>query len=229
MHELISDLPYDDRPRERLSMHGAEALSDAELLAILLGSGMRGKNAIQLGRELLRGGKTELARRDTKQLAAFRGMGPAKAARIVATFELARRYASRQQEELPLPFDSDALGRSLMQRLSDVRQERVGGVFLDARQRVLRERILFVGSVDHALVSTREIIRCALEDHCVGIVLYHNHPSGDPTPSRDDLTFTTKLQDSLRLCDLELVDHLIVGGSRYLSMRDRGLFQESKV
>jgi len=225
VHELIADLPYDDRPRERLSLHGADTLSDAELLAILLGSGMRGKNAIQLGRELLSsGGKTALARRDAKQLAAFRGMGPAKAARIVAAFELARRYASRQ-EELPPPFDTDALGRSLMLQLADIGQERVGGVFLDSRQRVLRQRVLFIGSITHALVSTREIIRCALEDHCVGIVLYHNHPSGDPTPSREDLTFTAKLEDSLRLCDLELVDHLIVGGSRYLSMRDRGMLR----
>ncbi len=224
MNELIADLPYDDRPRERLSMHGADTLSDAELLAILLGSGTQGKNAIQLGRELLsRGGKTALAKRDAKQLAAYRGMGPAKAARVVAAFELARRYASRQEDELPAPFDSDALGRSLMLRLSDIRQERVGGVFLDTRQRILRQRDLFVGSINHALVSTREIIRCALEDHCVGIVLYHNHPSGDPSPSKDDLTFTAKLRDSLRLCDLELVDHLIVGGNRYLSMRDRGM------
>lgn len=224
MRELISDLPYDDRPRERLSLHGADKLSDAELLAILLGSGMRGKNAIHLARELLsNGGRAALAQRNVKQLAAFRGMGPAKAARIAAAFELARRYATRQ-DQLPPPFDSDGLGRSLMLRLSDVRQERVGGVFLDARRRVLRQRDLFVGSINHAFVSTREIIRCALEDHCVGIVLYHNHPSGDPSPSADDMTFTTKLRDSLRLCDLELVDHLIVGGSRYLSMRDRGMF-----
>jgi DNA repair protein RadC len=223
VHELVSDLPYDERPRERLSMHGADTLSDAELLAILLGSGMRGKNAIHLGRELLSdGGRAALARRDAKQLAAFRGMGPAKAARIVAAFELARRYATRQEEVLP-PFDSDALGRSLMLRLSDVRQERVGGVFLDSRQRVLRQRDLFVGSINHALVSTREIIRCALEDHCNGIVIYHNHPSGDPSPSQDDVNFTTKLRDSLRLCDLELVDHLIVGSRRYFSMRERGM------
>jgi DNA repair protein RadC len=223
VNELIADLPYDDRPRERLSMHGADMLSDAELLAILLGSGARGKNALQLGRELLAGGgRTALAKRDVKQLATVRGMGPAKAARIVAAFELARRYASRQ-DDLPAPFDSDALGRSLMLRLSDVRQERVGGVFLDSRRRVLRQRTLFVGSVNHALVSTREVVRCALEDHCVGVVLYHNHPSGDPTPSGEDVGFTAKLRDSLRLCDLELVDHLIVGGNRYLSMRDRGM------
>src|SRR5258706_15216369 len=105
VHELIADLPYDDRPRERLSLHGADTLSDAELLAILLGSGMRGKNAIQLGRELLSsGGKTALARRDAKQLAAFRGMVPANPAQVEAAFELDRRYTTRL-EELPPPFD----------------------------------------------------------------------------------------------------------------------------
>jgi DNA repair protein RadC len=223
MYEVIADLPYDDRPRERLFKHGAVTLSDAELTAILLGSGTTGKNAIALGRELLLAGRNELARRDAKQLIAARGVGPAKAARLLAAFELARRLAEQkeQDEEKPL-FDTDALGRSLMLRFAPYQQERVGGVFLDGRNRVLHQRVIFAGTIDHALVSTREIIRLALNENAVGIVLYHNHPSGDPTPSANDVLFTTRLRDSLQLCDLSLIDHVIVSTTRYISMRDRG-------
>lgn len=223
MYEVIADLPYDDRPRERLFKHGAVTLSDAELTAILLGSGTTGKNAIALGRELLLGGRNELARRDAKQLIAARGVGPAKAARLLAAFELARRLAEQheQDEEKPL-FDTDALGRSLMLRFAPYQQERVGGVFLDGRNRVLHQGVIFAGTIDHALVSTREIIRLALNENAVGIVLYHNHPSGDPTPSANDVLFTSKLRDSLQLCDLSLIDHVVVSTTRYVSMRDRG-------
>ncbi len=223
MHEIIADLPYDDRPRERLFKHGAVTLSDAELTALLLGSGTTGKNAIALGRELLVGGRHELACRDAKQLIAARGVGPAKAARLLAAFELARRLALEREVEAEKPlFDTDALGRTLMLRFAPHEQERVGGVFLDGRNRVLYQRVIFAGSIDHALVSTREIIRLALNENAVGVVLYHNHPSGDPTPSANDVRFTTKLRESLSLCDLTLVDHVIVSTTRYLSMRDRG-------
>jgi len=223
MYEVIADLPYDDRPRERLFKHGAITLSDAELTAILLGSGTTGKNAIALGRELLLGGRNELARRDAKQLIAARGMGPAKAARLLAAFELARRLAEQHEQETEKPlFDTDALGRSLMLRFAPYQQERVGGVFLDGRNRVLHQRVIFAGTIDHALVSTREIIRLALNENAVSIVLYHNHPSGDPTPSANDVLFTTRLRESLQLCDLSLVDHVIVSTTRYVSMRDRG-------
>jgi DNA repair protein RadC len=150
-------------------------------------------------------------------------VGPAKAARLLAAFELARRLAEQheQDEEKPL-FDTDALGRSLMIRFAPYQQERVGGVFLDGRNRVLHQGVIFAGTIDHALVSTREIIRLALNENAVGIVLYHNHPSGDPTPSANDVLFTSKLRDSLQLCDLSLIDHVIVSTTRYVSMRDRG-------
>jgi DNA repair protein RadC len=154
-------------------------------------------------------------------------MGPAKAARLMAAFELARRFAEQQNGEnekpKPLAYDADALGRSLMVRFAPNMQERVGGVFLDSRHRILHQRVIFAGTIDHALVSTREIIRLALHENAVGVVLYHNHPSGDPTPSLEDVKFTEKLRDSLKLCDISLVDHMIVSTSRYLSMRDRGL------
>ncbi len=230
MFSIIADLPYDDRPRERLFKHGADKLSDAELTALVLGSGTVGKNAIELGRELLVGGRGALLQRDLKQLTSARGMGPAKAARLLATFELARRIADHRDEQTsPKPlFDGDALGRSLMRRFAWHDQERVGGVFLDSRQRIVHQRVIFTGTLTQSLVSTREIIRLALTENAVSIVLYHNHPSGDPSPSEPDVTFTRQLRDSLKLCDIALMDHLIVTTTRYLSMRNTGFLEEEK-
>jgi DNA repair protein RadC len=223
MFDIIADLPMDDRPRERLLKHGAPTLSDAELLAILLGSGTTGKNVLELSRQVLIGGKTALARRGMKELVQIRGMGPAKAMRIAAAFELARRVAANDEEEPLLPvFDMDALGRSLMGRFRDYgEQERLGAVFLDARKRVVKEQMIFAGTIDRAMVSTRDIIRIALEQRATGVVLFHNHPSGDTSPSAEDLSFTHKICAALDLCDIKLVDHLIVAPRRYLSMAQR--------
>jgi DNA repair protein RadC len=222
MTELIADLPPDDRPRERMLRHGAQTLSNAELVAILLGSGMRGKNAIQLARDLLADGFESLRNRETSHLARVSGVGPAKAARVGAAFELARRIASHSADDPPR-FEPEILGRQLVSACAGARQERLGAAFLDSRQRIIRQREIFIGTINTALVSTRDIIRCALEENAVGIVLYHNHPSGDPSPSAEDLTFTRRTVEALRLVELTLVDHLVIGAQKFYSMRDRGV------
>jgi DNA repair protein RadC len=221
MQELIADLPLDDRPREKLRRHGPETLSDAELLAILIGSGTRGKNAIQLARELLRGGLALLGRSSADALARTNGVGDAKATRIAAAFEIARRLAAPSDETSH--YDDANAGRALISRYSHEAQEHLGAILLDSRQRVLKQCEIFVGTVARALVSSRDVVRIALEANAVGVVLFHNHPSGDPTPSADDLSFTKKAQQSLALVDVNLVDHLIIGAQRYCSMRERGL------
>ena len=221
MTEVIADLPIDDRPRERLLTHGADTLSDAELIAILLGSGVRGKNAIQLAREMLQDGMTSLRRRDPATIAKLAGVGPAKASRIAAAFEVARRLSSAEPDSLPT-FDPDVFGRALVTGYAHHVQERLGAAFLDSRQRVLRQREIYVGTINHAAVSTRDVIRFALQENACAIVLYHNHPSGDPTPSAEDLMFTRKMSESLRLCDIDLADHIVVGAHRFYSMRQRG-------
>ena len=221
MADLIADLPRDDRPRERLIEHGAETLSDAEVVAILIGSGTRGRNAIQLARDLLREGVPELARRDVRNIAKLRGVGLAKAARIVAAFDLARRLAASDRDE-PQPFDPERAGAMLLRTHASRLQEHLGAFFLDSRHRVLRQRDIFVGTINSALVSTRDIIRFALADNAVAIVLFHNHPSGNPGPSAEDIAFTRKVRDSLRLVDIDLVDHLVIGATTFSSMRQKG-------
>ncbi len=222
MHELIADLPLDERPRERMLMHGAETLSDAELIAVILGSGVRGKNAIQLARELLDDGFASLARCDAEQLAKRNGVGEAKATRVVAAFEIARRLADFRTDD-PKDFDADLFGRNLVIRCARLNQERLGALLLDSRHRVIRDRTLYVGTVDRAIVSTREVVRFTLDANAVGVVLYHNHPSGDPTPSGEDSTYTRKTRDSLSLMDIELVDHIIAGAHSFVSMGQKGL------
>lgn len=224
MTDVIRDLPRDERPRERLLQHGAQTLSDAELIAVILGTGAPGKNAIQLARELLMGGVHTLRRRDLSSLGSIRGVGPAKVARVRAAVELARRLSSDEPDPGKDLFDASVLGQRLVAGYGHETQERLGAALLDTRHRVLKQREIFIGTNDKTLVSTREIIRFALIEHAKGVVVYHNHPSGDPTPSNEDLTFTKKLKNSLDLCDVDLVDHLVIGAHRYHSMRERGEF-----
>jgi DNA repair protein RadC len=148
-------------------------------------------------------------------------MGPAKAARVTAAVELSRRFNSAQEEAEDL-FDTETLAAKLVSGYGHQRQERLGAALLDARRRVTMQKEIFIGTNDRTLVSTRDIIRYALIEHATGVVIYHNHPSGDPTPSDDDVSFTKKLQHSLSMCDLELVDHLVIGAHRYHSMRNAG-------
>ncbi|HEY0142315.1 MAG TPA: DNA repair protein RadC [Thermoanaerobaculia bacterium] len=226
MTDKICDLPPDDRPRERLIAHGAETLSDSELIAILIGSGMRGKNALQIARELVQNRWARLRDRDINALARMPGLGPAKAARIHVALEIGRRIASNRPQEPP-PLCLSVLGPQLVNLIGQQSQERLGAVFLDSRHRVLKQRNdIYVGTIDNALVSTRDIIRFALEDNATALILYHNHPSGTASPSQEDREFTAKLRTSLGYIDIDLVDHLIVGPFGYCSMKDCGYFND---
>jgi len=222
MSHVICDLPRDDRPRERMLMHGPETLSDAELVALFIGSGRRGRNAVEISRDLLQEGISSLARREVAYLTDVPGIGVAKATRVVAAFELARRIAAGRPDEPPA-FDRHVLGTTLVTRYGRHMQERLGAVLLDSRHRILKEKEIFVGTINSALVSTSDIIRFALLERGTGIVVFHNHPSGNPTPSGEDESFTQKLRFSLSTCDIELVDHLIVSAHGYISMKDKGM------
>lgn len=218
----IADLPEDERPRERLAAHGAATLSDSELLAILLGSGTRKKNAVSLARELLHDGLRAISQRELSHFLQTDGVGEAKAARIAAAFELGRRTARVEDEPRDAIRDPSTVARSLLARYSHHVQERLGAVFLDSKNRILREREIYVGTLNSATVSTRDILRHALADHAAAIILFHNHPSGDPAPSAEDLLFTRKMVEAGKLMSIEVLDHLILGAGRYVSLRERG-------
>lgn len=219
---MMRDIPESCRPCERLLKSGVQALSDAELLAIVLGTGAPGKNVIQLARELLLGGLNNLRKRDLDALRKVRGVGPMKAARLAAVFELTHRLTLDIPEKKP--FDAKELGPRLVTGYGHYPQERFGAVLLDARHRIGKQREIFVGTVNRSVVSPGEVLRFALNDHASGVVVFHNHPSGDPTPSEDDIRLTKKLKDSLELVDIELVDHLVVAEHRFTSMKQAAMF-----
>lgn len=218
MTHLIADMPVDERPRERLLMHGTSTLSNAELLALVLGTGMRGKSAVDLARELLRDGVRQLGRRDIAELARVPGIGNAKATRVAAAFELSRRTVTEDEPE-PVPYDPDTFGRMLV-RTHQFRQEHVGVALLDPYNVIIKQQIVFVGTINLAFVSPRDIVRVAVLSNATGLVVYHNHPSGNPKPSAHDLAFTKELRAALQLMDIELVDHVINGSRRYWSLKE---------
>jgi len=219
----IADLPLDERPRERLFRHGAQTLSDAELVALLLGSGTSGASAIDVARALLGDGLVRMSRRDWSIARRERGVGEAKAARLAAAFELGRRLAAHTDGDRDPVRDPVGIARGLVHRYGHHTQERLGAVFLDAKSRPIREREIYVGTINATTVSTRDILRIALDEGAVSVIIFHNHPSGDPSPSADDLLFTRQMVEAGNLLGIEVVDHLIIGMNKYVSLKQRGV------
>jgi DNA repair protein RadC len=222
---MLERSPAGERPRERLYWSGADALADAELLALQLGTGTRGRSAIELAREVLAayGPLTDLATRDAEELARVPGVGRAKAARLVATFELSRRLRGRvpaARLTLSGPADVYAAYGPLMEE----RQREVFRIaLLDAQNGLLRDRIISEGTLSASLVHPREVFKPAILESAASVILLHNHPSGDPTPSREDIRLTRQLVECARLLDLSIHDHVIVGRGRYVSFAEKGL------
>jgi len=221
----VAERPPSDRPRERLRALGAAALSDAELLALLLGTGTAKEGVLDVASRLLAtvGGLGALARLAPPQLAALPGLGPARAAEIVAALELGRR-ASRdigaERPQIMRPVDAVAL---LAPALAHLEQERSVVLLLDRRHRLLREVVVGFGGIAHAPMEPREIFSAALREPGVAAVLVaHNHPSGDPTPSPDDRAVTRRLTRAAETLGLELLDHVIVAAGGWASLREQG-------
>lgn len=220
----IREMPESERPRERLARHGPSALSNAELIAILLGSGTRGRSALTLAQDLVRSGLGELSRQELTSLASIPGVGPAKGSRLAAALELGRRVAGAQEDRETVRNISN-LARRLVSSYSHHLQERLGAVYLDTRDRIIREREIYVGTVNATTVSTRDVLRWALLDGALSVIVFHNHPSGDPAPSAEDLVFTRRLEEAGRSLGVRIRDHLVIGFNRYVSMRERGLMK----
>ena len=220
----IRDWPDGERPREKLLARGSAALSDAELLAVLLGSGVRGKDAIALGRELLQQAGSLgalLARPD--QGGRVIGLGPAKRARIAAALELARRSLAEQLQQRPSLGNPRDSGDYLRARLRDLPYEVFGCLYLDNRHRVLAFEELFRGTVDGASVHPREVVRACLKHNACAVIFAHNHPSGVAEPSAADRAITHELRDALQLVGVRVLDHLVIGHGEPVSMASRGL------
>ncbi len=221
----IREWAADERPRERLEKLGAQSLSTAELIAILLRVGRRGETAVALARRLLQqfGGLEGLHRASFSEVKSIKGIGTAKAAQIKAALELGRRLQLASRGERPRisgPEDAAAL---VQYEMSALEQEHLRVLLLDTRNQVLAIHEVVRGSVNTAQVRMAEVFREAIRRNATAIILVHNHPSGDPTPSADDIALTRQAQQAGSLLDIEVLDHIVIGGNKFVSLKARGL------
>lgn len=222
---LIQDLPANERPRERLQSYGAKALSNAELLAIILRIGSQGLSAVVLGQKLLAdfAGLRGLATAGIGDICEQRGIGPAKAVQIKAALELGRRLVIEAPEERPQITSPADAANLIMLDMSLLEQEHLWVMLLDTKNHVLDVVKVYQGSVNASLIRVAELFREAIKRNCAAIIIAHNHPSGDPTPSPEDVRVTHQMVDAGKLLDVEVLDHLVIGHQRFVSLKERGL------
>lgn len=221
-HFSIQDLPVDERPRERMARGGAASLSDAELVALLIEPGRKGKSSLDIARELVTDGLVALARREWIPGKRVGNLGASRVARIAAALELGRRIARLSVTSGEPLRDPATIAPRLIATYGHRVQETFGAILLDARHRIITEREIFVGTLNKAAVSPRDVFRFALADHAAAVMLFHNHPSGDPSPSPQDLAFTTTLVTIGQSLGVAVLDHLIVTNCGFLSFKQRG-------
>ena len=224
-HPTIKDLPTTERPRERLEHYGVGALSTAELLAIILRTGVGGQNVLELSNSLLaqHGGLLSLARASFAELCETKGIGPAKVTQLKAALELGRRLLVSAPEARPQvrsPADAASL---LMAEMSLLEQEHLRTLLLDTKNYVLGSPTIYMGSINTSLIRVAEVFREGIKANCAAIIVAHNHPSGDPTPSPEDVAVTEQIVAAGKLLDIEVLDHLVIGHQRYVSLKERGL------
>ncbi|MFN2270177.1 MAG: RadC family protein [Anaerolineae bacterium] len=221
----IKDLPVDERPRERLARAGEGALSTAELLAIILRTGLGGENVLAMATRLISkyNGLPGLARASFAELQAEKGLGKAKTAQIKAALELGRRMLLTSPEDRFAVRSPADVAQLLMAEMAHLEQEHFRVLYLDTRNRLMGSETVYVGSLNASHIRVGEIFRDAVKRNCAAIIVVHNHPSGDPTPSPEDVAVTRQLVEAGKLLDIELLDHLIIGQQRFVSLRERGL------
>jgi DNA repair protein RadC len=225
----IREMPQDERPREKLAKHGASALTDPELIAILLRTGVVGKNAVEVGRELLEkyGSLTGLSRCTVDELSKIRGVGPTKAQQLVAAFKLGQRMACETLSDRKL--DSPELIHELLgAEMRMLRKESLRAVLLDTRYRLIRTEEISIGSVNESIAHPRDVFRPALISSAYAVIVVHNHPSGDASPSQTDHNLTRRLAEAAELLQIKLLDHIIIGaptdrGPGYFSFKEAGV------
>ncbi|MBC3422028.1 MULTISPECIES: DNA repair protein RadC [unclassified Pseudomonas] len=220
----IREWPLDERPREKLLARGASSLSDAELLAVFLGSGVRGRNVVELARGLLAkfGSLRQLLEADREAFLGELGLGPVRYSQLQAVLEIGRRHLATTIERESAMDSPTVVRRYLKSMLRHESSEVFGCLFLDNKHRPLAFEILFRGTINRAVVYPREVVRRALAHNAAALILCHNHPSGNSEPSQDDVHLTRTLKQALALIDVRVLDHVIVGDGEPLSMVEQG-------
>lgn len=225
-HPTIRDLPQGERPRERLSKYGVKQLSNTELIAILLRTGLKGENVLALSARVLAqfNGLAGVGRATFAELCAQRGLSEAKVCQLLAALELGRRLVSLAPQERAVIQSPQDVTNLLAAEMAALDQEHLRVLLLSTRNEVLSIQEIYVGNVNSSMVRPAEVFRPAIRDNAPSIIVVHNHPSGDPTPSAEDVAITRALVSSGKMLGIELLDHLIIGsGGRYVSLNEKGL------
>lgn len=226
----VKEMPSEDRPREKLRQLGPQALTDSELIAIILRVGVQGESVVALAQRLLRdcGGLTGLLQMPIDELCEVRGVGEAKAAQLKAALEMGKRLLLAQPEERLQVRSPGDIANLLNLEMASLEQEQLKLISLNTKNQVIRMQTVYQGTVNSSQLRVAEIFREAMRANATSIIVAHNHPSGDPTPSPEDVRVTENLVQAGKLLDIDLLDHLVIGHQRWVSMRERNLgFRES--
>ena len=220
----IKSLPFDERPREKLIKHGPRTLTDSELLAIILRTGNKKESVIGLSNKLFnKYNLKSLSRIKITSLKKQLGIGDAKACQIIACFELGKRLAAFKEDKKPIIKNAKDVVKLFLPEMSVLEKEHFKGVYLDTRKRIIKQENIFIGSLNESVVHPREIFKIALDENAATIIILHNHPSGDPNPSSYDIEMTKELVKAGDLLGIQILDHIIIGGKKYVSLREKGL------
>ncbi|MBO0462362.1 MULTISPECIES: RadC family protein [Enterococcus] len=225
---LLHTVPSTSLPRERMEIYGEDALSDQELLAILLRTGQHPYNVLEIAGTLLKkfGGLALLRQATLAELEAVRGIGRVKALEIKALIELGRRIQVDQLRQTKTVHASYALAKELILELKDQKQEHLVCIYLDTKNQILLKKTLFIGSLDQTIAHPREVFHYAVRYSAARLVIAHNHPSGNVLPSKQDMRLTRRIQECGEMMGIEVLDHLIIGRKQYFSLREEGLMEK---
>lgn len=224
-HARIKDMPADQRPRERLAREGARSLSDAELLAILLRTGYAQKSAVELATNVISiySGLKNLVQAGVEELSEIKGMGPVKAAQLKAALEIGRRVATVSESSRPSIKGPEDAAFMVMEEMRHLDREHFCALLLNTKHQVVARETISVGTLNSSVVHPRELFKAAIKRSAAAIILVHNHPSGDPTPSREDREITRRLFEAGTIIGIEVLDHIIIGDNKFVSLKSKGM------
>ena len=224
---MVRDLPLSERPREKLSLYGASCLSNAELLAILLRTGTREESALRIAENVLAScketGILAIVHLSPVELSAIHGVGPTKAATILAAVELGRRLSQKAAERVEIIRGPEDAAHFAMPRFRHEQKEHFAVILLNTKNHIISMPEISVGSLSASIVHPREVFQAAVKHAAAAMILIHNHPSGDPSPSREDISVTQRLVKAGKVMDIPVLDHVILGDNRFVSMKEKGL------
>jgi DNA repair protein RadC len=220
----LKSLPLEERPREKMIKHGPKFLTNSELLAIILGTGNKNENVLALSNKIFNSYNLKsLSLANVSKLAKEPGIGEAKSCQMAACFELGRRLSSFKEEKRSVIKNAKDIVNIFGSEMNLLKQEHLKAVYLDSRNKVIKEQTIFIGSLNESIINQREIFKIALEENATSIILIHNHPSGDPNPSMSDIEATQEILKSADMLKIPLIDHIILGDKKYFSFKEKGL------